>query len=96
MRLRDLPPGAWEPGRPRQESGYLLPLTALYQTGDTPQVWIIGEDNRLHLQNVTVESYLGDKVMITGVSAGDLVVTAGVHKLYEGQTVRLGEEEARP
>ena len=73
-----------------------MPLTALYQTGDTPQVWIIGEDNRLHLQNITVESYLGDKVMITGVSAGDLVVTAGVHKLHEGQTVRRGEKEARP
>ena len=96
VRLQELPTGADGAGLSRQTAGYWLPLAALYQTGDMPQVWIVGEDNRLHLQNVTVEGYSGDKVMITGVSAGDLVVTAGVHKLYEGQTVRLGEEEARP
>ena len=66
----------------------LLPLTAIFQDGDTPQVWVVGEDNTLTAKAVTVENFADDKVMVTGLSAGDLVVIAGVHKLHEGQTVR--------
>ena len=73
-----------------------LPLSALYQTGDTPGVWVIGEGERLHLQPVTVEGVLGNRVLLRGLSEGTRVVTAGVHKLTEGEIVRLGEEVARP
>ena len=73
-----------------------LPLSALYQTGDTPGVFVIGEGEKLSLQPVTVEGTLGNRVLLRGLSAGARVVTAGVQKLHEGEQVRLGEEGARP
>lgn len=68
--------------------GAILPLAAIFQEGDTPQVWVVGEDNKLTAKAVTVENLGDDRVQVTGLSASDLVVTAGVHKLHEGQTVR--------
>lgn len=68
--------------------GAVLPLAAIFQDGDTPQVWVVGEDNKLTAKAVTVENLGDDKVLVTGLNATDLIVTAGVHKLHEGQTVR--------
>ena len=68
--------------------GVVLPLAAIFQDGDTPQVWVVGDDNTLTAKAVTVEDLGDDKVRVTGLAAGDLVVTAGVHKLHEGQSVR--------
>lgn len=68
--------------------GAVLPLAAVFQDGDTPQVWVVSDDNTLVAKNVTVENLGDDKVRVTGLAAGDLVVTAGVHKLHEGQIVR--------
>ena len=69
-------------------SSAVLPLAAVFQDGDTPQVWVVGENNQLTAKSVMVESLGDDKVQVTGLAAGDIVVTAGVHKLHEGQTVR--------
>lgn len=69
-------------------AGSILPLAAIFQDGDTPQVWVVGEDNKLTAKAVSVEELGDDKVLVTGLDATDLVVTAGVHKLHEGQTVR--------
>ncbi len=66
----------------------VLPLAAIFQDGDTPQVWVVGEDNKLTAKAVTVENLGDDKVQVAGLTAADIVVTAGVHKLHEGQTVR--------
>lgn len=71
-----------------------LPLTAIYQTGDTPEVWVVGEDGTVSLKNVSVEEYGDNTVRVDGLSDGDIVVTAGVHKLHEGQNVRVGDSEA--
>ena len=68
-----------------------LPLTAIYQTGDAPSVWLVGEDNKVTLQKITVEGYEGNDVLVRGLANGDVVVTAGVHKLREGDEVRLGD-----
>lgn len=68
--------------------GAVLPLTAVFQDGDTPQVWVVGEDNTLTAKAVTVESLGDDTVRVTGLNASDLVVVAGVHKLHAGQSVR--------
>ena len=69
-------------------SSAVLPLAAVFQDGDTPQVWVVDENNQLTAKSVMVESLGDDKVQVTGLAAGDIVVTAGVHKLHEGQTVR--------
>lgn len=73
---------------------YTLPLSALYQTGDAPQVWVVGQDGRLSLKTVSVESFGNNTVSVTGLAAGDIVVTAGVHMLREGQSVRTERDGA--
>ena len=51
-----------------------LPLSALYQTGDTPCVWVIDEDHRLRLQQVAVEAASGNRVVLRGLTAGERMV----------------------
>ena len=66
---------------------FILPLSAIYQTGNSAQVWII-KDNKAALKNVRVENFSGNEVLVQGLSPQDRVITAGVHKLREGQEVR--------
>ncbi|WP_337620187.1 efflux RND transporter periplasmic adaptor subunit [Megasphaera sp.] len=76
------------------EDTFVLPLAAIYQTGDMPQVWVVGKDKTLSLKDVTVQDFGDNTVKVTGLSRGDVVVTAGVHMLSEGQKVRVeGEDE---
>mgnify|MGYP000849285496 FL=1 len=68
-----------------------LPLSAVYQTGDSPCVWLVGQDNKVTLQAIAVDGYDGNDALVRGVPDGALVVTAGVHKLREGDEVRTGD-----
>ncbi len=74
-------------GSEGQEKLTELPLAAIYQVGDQPQVWVV-EDGVVHLKDVKVSRFGANTVQVEGLSAGDIVVTAGVHKLREGQEVR--------
>ncbi len=67
----------------------ILPLSAIYQTDDTAKVWIVTNENKVALKNVTVENFSGNEVLVRGISPHDKVVTAGVHKLREGEEVRI-------
>lgn len=67
---------------------YSLPLSALYQTGDAPQVWVVSPDGTVFLKTVTVAGFGYNTASVSGLAPGDVVVTAGVHMLHEGQTVR--------
>ena len=71
----------------------VLPLSAIYQTGDTPQVWVVTDDNIVMLKDVSVEEFNGDQVIVHGLQPTDLVVTAGVHKLRDGQQVRTEADD---
>ena len=78
---------------------YVLPLTALYHTNDKkPAVWIVDPANsKVNLVAVQLGEYKDNKATIlTGLSDGQLVVTAGVHKLFTGQTVKPMLETAPP
>lgn len=66
----------------------LLPLAAIYQDGDTPQVWVVGADNTVSLKPVEVRDFSDNQVIVHGLDPSDVVVTAGVHKLRQGQLVR--------
>ena len=70
-----------------EAAGAVLPLSALYQTGDTTGVYII-EDGAVHLQPVTVTAFRDNDAVVTGLPAGAVIVTAGVHQLHEGEKVR--------
>lgn len=69
----------------------ILPLSAIYQTGNTPQVWLVGSDQTLSLKAVQVEEFGNNTVKVTGLKKGDQVVTAGVHLLSSGEKVRTEE-----
>ncbi|HYD99043.1 MAG TPA: efflux RND transporter periplasmic adaptor subunit [Alphaproteobacteria bacterium] len=73
-----------------------LPLTAVFQQDGKPALWTVEpQTGVLTLRPVTVAGYLQDSVLIGGgVEAGQVVVTAGVHKLDSQQRVRILAEAA--
>jgi RND family efflux transporter MFP subunit len=84
--------GALVRGRAEREGDDVIsiPPTALVQTGDQPQVWIVGADSAVHIKPVTVVRYDTGAVLISeGIEPGDLVVIAGVNSLAEGQIVKV-------
>lgn len=68
-----------------------IPATALLQTGEQPQVWVVAQPgNVVKKTPVTVVRYDTDAVTVSkGLVKGDLVVIAGVNSLAEGQQVNL-------
>jgi len=68
-----------------------VPLTALTQIDGNPAVWVVDPGtSKVSLRPVTVGAYREDGVTVTaGLKAGEVVVTAGVHKLLAGETVRV-------
>jgi len=68
-----------------------LPSTALFQQGEVSAVWRVDPaTNRVNAVPVEVARYYEDKVAVTsGLADGDFVVRAGVHKLFEGESVRV-------
>ena len=74
-------------------SGVSLPLSAIYQTGEQAQVWVVTEENIVKLKNVKVTQFGDNEVVVSGVEPSELVVVAGVHKLREGQKVQTRTKE---
>ena len=69
-----------------------LPLSALFNQGAGPVVWIVGPDGRPAMKPVTVAAYEAREVLVSaGLQDGDEVVTLGVSKLDAGQRVRIVE-----
>lgn len=67
-----------------------IPLAAIYQNSSTPSVWVITGDT-VALRPVKTGNYGNGTIQIVaGLQSGDRIVTAGVHKLREGQKVKLG------
>ena len=71
----------------------LLPMSALAREGANAAVWIVDPaSSKVKLRSVVLGQYREDGVTITaGLHPGDVVVTAGVHKLRPDQTVRLAQ-----
>lgn len=70
-----------------------IPLTAIYQNSDQLAVWIVTNDT------ITLRPIKTGKIgkeatieVLHGLQAGDRYVTKGVHKLKEGQKVRVSGE----
>jgi multidrug efflux system membrane fusion protein len=74
----------------------LIPLGSVFQQGQQPAVWLIGEKDsrsqlsRVHLRPIQVAAWREDGVAVEGVLAeGERIVAAGAHKLVEGEAVRV-------
>ena len=74
----------------------ILPLTALYQQGADTALWVVDPaTSAVKLAPVKVGAFREDTVtIVSGVKEGDIVVTAGVHKLTQGQKVRVASTAA--
>jgi RND family efflux transporter MFP subunit len=66
-----------------------LPSTALLQSGDAPQVWVVGNDGKVHRRPVQLLEFDANSVVISrGLAPGEKVVTAGINSLAEGDSVK--------
>jgi RND family efflux transporter MFP subunit len=67
-----------------------LPLSALYNQGGDPSLYIVDDAGEVSLKPVTVKSYESNSVVIAGgVDEGAKVVALGVQKLDPAQKVRV-------
>jgi multidrug efflux pump subunit AcrA (membrane-fusion protein) len=76
-------------------SAFEIPTTALFTTdGDATFVWLIDEASMVVTRReVSIDRTTPHGILVSGVDAGELIATAGVHYLREGQKVRIMDEE---
>jgi multidrug efflux system membrane fusion protein len=73
-------------------SSFIVPLTAIFQQGDKPAVWIVAPDRSISLRPVQIAAYRNDGAVIAaGLASGERIVSAGVHKLSAGEKIRIIE-----
>jgi len=68
-----------------------VPATAIFHRGNEPAVWLVRPtDSMLELRPVSVSSY-GERsaVVASGLKDGDIVLSAGVHTVHEGELVKV-------
>jgi multidrug efflux system membrane fusion protein len=65
--------------------------TALFRVNGKPQVWVVDRrTGKVAARSVEIGALDGDRAtIVSGLSAGEWVVTAGVHKIAPHQQVRL-------
>ncbi len=82
-------------GRTQQS---LVPLSALYEQAGKPAVWVVDtKTHQVHLAPVSVAAYREQGVALdSGVSAQQWIVTAGVHKLRDGEAIAPIDAANRP
>ncbi len=78
----------------QSKTGYYftLPSSAVFQLSDNKNyIWLVNQKTMtVHKNEVKVSKLIGQDIeIISGVKAGDRVVTAGVHYLNEGEKVTL-------
>jgi RND family efflux transporter MFP subunit len=67
-----------------------LPLSALFNEGREPSLYVVNDAGEISLKPVTVKSYDSKDVLITGgIKEGEKVVALGVQKLDRSQRVRV-------
>ncbi|MEF8701182.1 MAG: efflux RND transporter periplasmic adaptor subunit [Candidatus Accumulibacter sp. UW26] len=80
-------------GQPR----LTVPLPALFQRDGQPALWVVGADQTVSLRPVALAGYREDTAIIeSGAQTGERIVIAGVHKLTEGERIRLIERAPGP
>lgn len=83
--------------RPDPELLAEVPLTAIFQQGKDPAVWVVDPATAaVSLRPVTISRWRDETALIaSGVRNGEIIATAGVHKLEAGQKVKPILPESR-
>ena len=77
-------------------SGYIIPVGALFGEADNnvSKVWVVDSSSTVHSREIVVGRVTAGGVqVIDGLTAGEIVATAGVHTLSEGQQVLVKKSE---
>ena len=82
--------------RPDAQPVAEVPLAAIFQHGTRPAVWVVDkESGTVELRAVQIARWRNDTAAIlSGVRDGELIATAGVHKLEPGQKVKPLQQQA--
>jgi len=74
-----------------------VPLSAIFQHGTQPAVWVVDrKTGEVSLRDVVIARWRDDTAaIVSGVKEGEWVATAGVHKLEPGQKVKPQLQPAR-
>jgi membrane fusion protein, multidrug efflux system len=72
----------------------MIPASAITQSKGQPALWVVRRTGTepvgiVELTEVAVHGYRNDEVLVSGLPAGELVVTAGVQKMAPGLRVAL-------
>ncbi len=63
-------------------------VTALMTDGKTHSVYVVGADNKIERRSIVIGPQVQDKqIVLSGLKAGESVVTGGIHKTKPGDTV---------
>ncbi|TPJ80998.1 efflux RND transporter periplasmic adaptor subunit [Mesorhizobium sp. B2-6-2] len=88
--------GAIVVGRAESDEGQMvatLPPSALLQSADQPQVWLVGNDDKVERRKVQLLEFDANSVTVSqGLAPGDKVVVAGVNSLADGEVVKPNAE----
>jgi multidrug efflux system membrane fusion protein len=76
----------------------MVPLAALYDQAGKPAVWVVdAKTHQVHLSAVEVVAYREQGVLLAGgVDSQQWIVTAGVHKLRDGEPIAPVDAQNRP
>ena len=69
-----------------------VPLQAVFNENSKEYVWLVDTDNLSIKKQEISTDYLnkeGNMVVTDGLNGDEKIVTAGVHKLHEGQTIKI-------
>ena len=74
----------------------IVPLSAIFQQGDQPAVWIVGADNTASLRVVSIAAYTDAGAVVSGgLAPGEQIVAAGVHLVAAGEKLRVVPQATR-
>jgi membrane fusion protein (multidrug efflux system) len=72
-----------------QEKGIIIPSSAMVGTANQPQVYLV-KNGKTVLQNITISKKIQNKaVVVSGLKAGDVIVTNGLINLFEGANITV-------
>lgn len=75
-----------------KDAALVIPLTAIFQQDKRAAVWIVAADHSISLRPVQVAAYRdGGAVIAGGLTAGERIVSNGVHRLAAGEKIRIIE-----
>lgn len=80
----------------KKTDNLMIPLSAIFQQGNQAAVWIVASDHTISLRPVQVSAYLdGGALVAGGLSAGERIVSNGVHRLAAGEKIRAIESNTQ-